>query len=410
MGTENAAMPDFVGEGAEILPDLVHLRREIHMDPELGLQNPRTQERVLKALEGLPLEITTGEALTSVVAVLRGGKPGPTVLLRGDMDGLPMKELTGVPYASRNDETMHACGHDLHTTGLVGAAKLLSAHQEDLPGNVIFMFQPGEEGFGGAKIMIDEGVLDAAGERPIAAYAIHVAPGPRGVIATKHDSATAGSNQLYATIRGRGGHGSAPHLAIDPVPAAADVILATQAFVARKMDAFDPVVCSITQVSTGSNAVNVIPESVHIGATIRTLTAQSLERIRTGLDSVIKSTAAAHECEADVEFKVLYPSTVNDNHTTDLAFEDLRSVLGPRRVVTAPVPMMGSEDFAFVAEEVPSTFLGMFATPPDREDQESEFNHSPRVVFDDGILGDQAAALATLAFGRLLRAAAEQGA
>ncbi len=406
MDQDDRRLPDFAGEGSEILSDLVSLRREMHMDPELGLDTPRTQQRVLDALEGLPLEITKGEKLTSVVAVLRGGKPGPTVLLRGDMDGLPVEELTGLDYASTTG-TMHACGHDLHTAGLVGAAKLLSAHQEDLPGNVIFMFQPGEEGWGGAQVMLDEGLLDATGERPIAAYAIHVAPGPRGILATRHGSACAGSNRLQAVIRGKGGHGSSPHLAIDPVPAAAEIVLAIQAFVARKIDAFDPVVCSVTQLSTGGNPVNVIPESVELGATIRTLTAQSLQTIRDGLDKIIKNTASSHDCEAEVDFKVLYPSTINDAGTTDMAVEDLRSVLGDQRVHIAPSPMMGSEDFAFVLDEVPGTFLGMFATPPDMAGEKVEFNHSPRAVFDDAILGDQAAALATMAFGRLLRAEQE---
>lgn len=407
MVTAITGIPDFAGEGAQILPDLVELRRQIHMDPELGLETPRTQMRVLDALEGLPLEINTGEKLDSVVAVLRGGKPGPTVLLRGDMDALPVQEQTGLEYASRTDGRMHACGHDLHTAGLVGAARLLSAHQEDLPGNVIFMFQPGEEGFGGAKIMIEEGVLDAAGERPIAAYAIHEAPGPLGVLATRHDSACAGSNRLFVTIRGRGGHGSSPHLAIDPVPVAAEVILAIQSFIARKINAFDPVVCSVTQLSTGNNAMNVIPDQVKLGATIRTLTDQSLELVRTGLTQVIDSVCSAHGCQAEIDFQVLYPSTINDNHTTDMAVADLRSQLGRPRVAMVPQPMMGSEDFAFILEEVPGTFLGMFATPPDMHGKKVEFNHSPRVVFDDSVLGDQAAALATMAYGRLLRAANE---
>lgn len=399
-------IPDFAAAGAQILPDLVALRREIHEDPELGLDNPRTQARILRELEGLPLEITTGKDLTSVVAVLRGGQPGPTVLLRGDMDGLPLVEDTGLPYSSQTGDTMHACGHDLHTAGLVGAARLLSEHQESLPGNVIFMFQPGEEGFGGAQIMLQEGVLDAAGDRPVAAYAIHVAPGPRGVLATKHGSACAGSNRLFATIKGRGGHGSSPHLAIDPIPAAAEIVLAIQTFVARKMDAFDPVVVSVTQLTTGTNAVNVIPDQVKLGATVRTLTSQSLEKIRSGLTGLIESIAAAHECEAEVDFRVLYPSTINDDATTDMAVADLRKQLGRPRVAMVPQPMMGSEDFAFVLEEVPGTFLGLFATPPDMEGRKVEFNHSPRVIFDDAVLGDQAAALAIMAYGRLAREAA----
>lgn len=404
--TETGYVPDFAREAEAINEKLVELRRALHQEPELGLDNPKTQRKILDALEGLPLEITLGEGLTSVVAVLRGGKPGPTVLLRGDTDGLPIRELTDLPYASPGD-TMHACGHDLHTSGLVGAAKLLSAHQADLPGNVIFMFQPGEEGQGGAKIMLDEGILDATGDRPIGAYAIHVAPGPRGVFATKHGCATAGSNQMYVSILGRGGHGSSPHLTLDPVPVAAQVILAIQSYVARRMNAFDPVVVSVTQVSTGTNAVNVIPDVVTLGASIRTLTDQSLAQVREGLEEVIRSTAKAFGCEVEFEFLVLYPSTINDDETTDMAVADMRQIFGEQRVLMLPSPMMGSEDFAFVLQEVPGTFVGMFATPEELQGQPVEFNHSPRVIFDDSILGDQAAALAAMAYGRLARAAAE---
>lgn len=401
--TEKGFVPDFSAEAEAITQELVELRRLIHKEPELGLDNPKTQRKILDALAELPLEITLGEGLTSVVAVLRGGKPGPTVLLRGDTDGLPLRELTDLPFASTGD-TMHACGHDLHTSGLVGAAKLLSAHQRDLPGNVIFMFQPGEEGQGGAKIMLDEGLLDVTGDRPIGAYAIHVAPGPRGVFATKHGCATAGSNQMYATIKGRGGHGSSPHLTLDPVPVAAQVILAIQAYVARKMNAFDPVVVSVTQVNTGTNAINVIPDNVTLGASIRTLTDQSLAQIREGLEEVIRSTAKAFGCEVDFEFLVLYPSTINDDATTDMAVADMRQIFGEERVRILPSPMMGSEDFAFVLQEVPGTFVGLFSTPQEMEGKPVEFNHSPRVIFDDSILGDQAAALAAMAYGRLARA------
>ncbi len=398
--------PDFRADGAEILPEIVELRRAIHADPELGLDNPRTQERILNALADLPLEITLGKKLTSVTAVLRGGKPGPTVLLRGDMDGLPGEELTGLPYAAKTG-TMHACGHDMHTAGLVGAAKILAKNRDQIAGDVIFMFQPGEEGYAGAEIMIEEGVLDAAGERPIGAYAIHVAPGPRGVFATKTGAAAAGSNRLQVTIRGRGGHGSQPHLAIDPVVPAAEVVLAIQSFVTRKFDAFDPVVVSITRFNTGDNAINVIPEKVELAATIRTMTAQSLDRIDAGLRQVITKTAEAHECTADIDFQRLYPATINDVETTDLAVSDMRDIFGQQRVQVVPSPMMGSEDFAFVLDEVPGTFVGLLATPPDMDLSKAEFNHSPRAVFDDAILGDQAAALAAMAYGRLADAAAK---
>ncbi|MEV7609858.1 M20 family metallopeptidase [Microbacterium sp. NPDC089320] len=394
--------PDFVADAAAILPDLVALRRALHADPELGLDLPRTQRKVLDALDGLPLEITTGTRTTSVVAVLRGGLPGPAVLLRGDMDALPIEETTGLEFASSNG-AMHACGHDLHTAGLVGAAKLLSARRDQLRGSVIFMFQPGEEGHGGAKIMIDEGLLDAAGDRPVAAYAIHVAPGPRGLFATRSGAVAAGSNQLHVTVRGRGGHGSQPHQTLDPVPASAEIVLALQSFVTRRFDAFDPVVLSVTRLSTGDGAVNVIPEQVELAATVRTMSPASLATLREGLPRVIEGVAAAHGLSADVRFETMYPVTVNDAAETAETVEVLQEVFGDQRVVIMPTPMMGSEDFAFVLDEVPGTFIALMTSPPDADPSAVEWNHSPRVIFDDAVLGDQAAALASVAFARTAR-------
>src|SRR5215470_7021410 len=193
-------------DAAAMADDITALRHSLHREPEIGYDLPRTQRKVLDALDGLPLEISTGEKLTSVTAVLRGGQPGPVVLLRGDMDALPVNEATGEPFASKTDGVMHACGHDLHTTMLAGAARLLSARQPQLPGTVIFMFQPAEEGGAGARFMIDEGVLDAAGVRPAAAYALHVSSGmlDYGVFATRPGPALAASDAINVTVRGRG--------------------------------------------------------------------------------------------------------------------------------------------------------------------------------------------------------------
>lgn len=394
--------PDFAADAVAILPDLVALRRALHADPELGLDLPRTQHKVLDALEGLPLEITTGTRTTSVVAVLRGGRPGPAVLLRGDMDALPIEETTGLEFASTNG-TMHACGHDLHTAGLVGAARLLSERRDELHGSVIFMFQPGEEGHGGAKVMIEEGLLDAAGERPVAAYAIHVAPGPRGLFATRSGAVAAGSNQLFVTVDGRGGHGSQPHQTLDPVPAAAEIVLALQSFVTRRFDAFDPVVLSVTRLSTGEGAVNVIPEQVELAATVRNMSPASLATLQEGLPRVIEGVAAAHGLTADVRFDTMYPVTVNDPAETAETVDVLQGVFGEQRLVIMPTPMMGSEDFAFVLDEVPGTFIALMTSPPDADPSTIEWNHSPRVLFDDAVLGDQAAALASVAFARTAR-------
>lgn len=391
--------PKFATEALALLPELVALRRELHAHPELGLQLPQTQQRVLEALEGLDLEITLGKEISSIVAVLRGGRPGPTVLLRGDMDALPVVEQSGLPFASQNGN-MHACGHDLHTAGLVGAARLLAAHREDLSGSVIFMFQPGEEGYGGAKIMLDEGLLEAAGEKPIGAYAIHVAPGPRGVFMTRPGSIAAGSNQLNITVHGRGGHGSQPHQTLDPMPVAAEIVLALQSFVTRRFDAFNPIILSVTQI-TGSEAVNVIPESVTLRATVRTLSESSLQRVIDEAPRLAAKIAEAHGLTAEGEVEVAYPVTINDGEATAEVLGWLGDEFGTQRVIEMPTPMMGSEDFAYVLNDVPGTFIALLTSPEGVDPATAEFNHSPRVMFDDGVLGDQAAALATVAWRRL---------
>jgi len=248
-------------DAAAIAGDLAGLRRRIHRDPEIGLDLPRTQAKVLAALDGLPLEVTRGRALSSVTGVLRGARPGPTVLLRGDMDALPITERTGLPYASAVTGVMHACGHDLHTAMLVGAARLLSARQAELPGNVIFMFQPGEEGQGGAALMISEGLLDAAGGRPVAAYALHAASAqfPRGMFSTRPGPMMAAADILDVTVRGHGGHASQPHLAQDPIPAACEMVTALQTLVTRRFDVFDPVVITVGSFHAGT-ADNIVPD------------------------------------------------------------------------------------------------------------------------------------------------------
>ena len=398
-GADDGTIKMFVEEAKAILPELVALRRDLHRDPEIGLDLPRTQERILHALEGLDLEITLGLKASSVVAVLRGAEPGPAVLLRGDMDALPVTELTGLEYASVNGN-MHACGHDLHVAGLVGAAKLLCAQQQDLAGSVIFMFQPGEEGHNGASLMIDEGVLDAVGERPVAAYGIHVRPGPLGVFRTKPGTLMAGANELRITVKGSGGHSSQPQTAVDPVPALTEIASALQTMSTRRFSVFDPIVLTVTQLEAGE-AINVIPDTAKLGASVRTLSEESLDRVILESKALAEGIAAAHGCSADVEFTVRYPVTRNDAGRTAEAMADLRGVFGEDRVLESRDPLMGSEDFSLVLDEIPGTFLFLGATPPSVDPAAVAWNHSARVLFDDSVLGDQAAALAQLAYNRL---------
>ena len=389
-------------DAAAISGDLAGLRHSIHAEPEIGLDLPRTQGKVLAALEGLPLEVSTGQGLSSVTAVLRGGRPGKTVLLRGDMDALPVTERTGVPYTSRVPGAMHACGHDLHTTMLAGAVRLLSARQAELAGNVIFMFQPGEEGNGGARIMIDEGVLGAAGQRPDAAFALHVASSvlPLGLVASRPGTAMAAADTLHVTVRGRGGHGSQPHLADDPIPVACEIVTSLQTMVTRRFDVFDPVVLTVGSFHAGTTD-NVIPDDAAFVATVRSFSPAARDRIRDAALRLVRQLAAAHGLEADADFVDGYPVTVNDQSAFEFAERTTRDLLGEARFFAAPFPLTGSEDFSYVLEQVPGAFLMIGACPDGTDPGTAAYNHSPEAVFDDAILTDGTALYAELALRTL---------
>jgi amidohydrolase len=392
-------------DAKSISAELSGLRRSIHAEPEIGLDLPLTQRKVLDALDGLPLEVSTGTQLTSVTAVLRGGKPGKTVLIRGDMDALPVTERTGLDYASRIDGAMHACGHDLHTAMVVGAARLLSARQADLAGNVIFMFQPGEEGHGGGRIMVEEGVLDAAGERPVAAYALHVASGllPFGLCASRAGTMMAAADTLHVTVHGRGGHGSQPHRAADPIPAACEIVLALQTMVTRRFDVFDPVVITVGTFHAGTTD-NVIGDDAHFIATVRSFSAEARAAVQEAAPKLVRDIAAAHGLTATAEFRDGYPVTVNDAAEVDFAAGTVADLLGDGSHITAPNPLTGSEDFSYVLEQVPGAFVMLGACPPGTDAGTAPFNHSAEAVFDDAVLPDGTALYAELALRRLARA------
>ena len=385
--------------------DLVQLRRTLHASPELGLDLPRTQEHVLTALHGLPLEVRTGTGTTSVVAVLRGGASTaaepPTVLLRGDMDALPVVEETGEEFASTNG-AMHACGHDLHTTALVGAARLLAQHRDQLAGDVVFMFQPGEEGCDGAAVMLREGVLEAAGRRVDHAFGLHVFSTllPAGLFVSRPGPMLAASDGLRVTVRGAGGHGSMPNLARDPITAAAEMITSLQTMVTRTFDIFDPVVLSVG-VIRGGTAPNVIPDTTTFEATVRRFSEENAERLRSGIGRVLDGVAAAHDVAVEWEFTGGYPLTVNDAEQTAFAADVIRELVGEERYMELQRPFSGSEDFSRVLAAVPGAFVGLGACPPDLDPQQAPMNHSPRARFDDSVLGDAAAVYAGLAAQRL---------
>jgi hippurate hydrolase len=403
-------------DAAALAGQLAELRHAIHREPEIGLDLPLTQAKVLAALDGLPLEISTGRELSSVTAVLRGGGAGPgetpggtpgrarpVVLLRGDMDALPVTEDTGLPYRSRFEGVMHACGHDLHTAMLAGAARLLSARRAELPGDVIFMFQPGEEGYRGAGLMIGEGVLDAAGpRRPVAAYALHVSSTqlPCGVFTTRPGPMLAAADIIRVTVHGRGGHASQPHLAADPITAACSMVTALQTMVTRRFDVFDPVVVTISSIHAGTTD-NVIPDEAAFLGTARSYSPGARDRLRVEVIRLINDLAEAHGVSADAHYVNEYPVTVNDPAEAEFARAVAADVFGAARSVPKAHPMTGAEDFSYVLQQVPGAFISAGAVPPDRDPATAPSNHSAAARFDDAALADGAALYAELALRRL---------
>lgn len=391
---------------AELAPMMVALRRDLHRHPEIGNHLPRTQQAVLDALAPLDLEITTGRSVSSVVAVLRGGGattsgPRQVVLLRGDMDALPVAEEVGGEYRSERDGVMHACGHDLHVAALVGAAHILSKRRENLCGDVVLMFQPGEEAPGGAQPMIAEGLLDVAGRRVDAAFAWHAysAEMPRGVWTSRPGPLMAAADELHVRVIGAGGHGSSPHRARDPIPALCEMVLGLQTAVTRSLDALDPVVVTVGRVAGGTTD-NVIPDTANFSATVRTLSAQQRERVKEVIPRVLQGIAAAHGVEVEIDHQLGYPVTVNDETEHAFAVEVVRDLFGPDAYQHRPDPELGAEDMSFVLEQVPGAYL-MLGACPGEDHQTAPDNHSPRAVFDDQVVPDAAAWLAEVAVRRL---------
>ncbi|MCZ2401848.1 amidohydrolase [Paenarthrobacter sp. Z7-10] len=396
----------FVQLASELAPDLVRFRHQLHQEPEIGLDLPRTQEKVLAALADLPLEISRGTDCSSVTAVLRGQAPGAeqrrAVLLRADMDALPVQERTGVEFTSRLDGAMHACGHDLHTAMLAGSARLLAERVHQLPGDVVFMFQPGEEGFDGASVMIREGVLEASGRRADAAYGMHVFSGlePHAQFATKRGVMMSASDGLTVTVLGAGGHGSAPHKAKDPVTTVSEMITALQVMVTRQFNMFDPVVLSVGVLQAGTKR-NIIPETASFEATIRTFSEANQQRMMTAIPRLLKGIAAAHDLDVDVVYNREYPVTVTNVEETMKAENAIDELFGPARHSRWTTPMSGSEDFSRVLNEIPGSFIGLGAAAPGTDHANAPFNHSAYATFDDSVLADGAALYSQLAASRL---------
>ncbi|MBA4164314.1 MAG: amidohydrolase [Erythrobacter sp.] len=391
---------DLLESARGLSANIVGLRRAIHAEPELGLYTPATLAKVREALADLPLTWREGTSCTGAIATLEGAKPGRRVLLRGDMDALPIDEPAGLAFASQIPGQMHACGHDTHTAMLAGAARLLCGMRGEFSGTVDFMFQPGEEGHHGARFMIDDGLLDPL---PEAAFALHIMPNaPFGVLAGRTGPLMAAADQFTITVRGRGGHASMPHDCADPVPAAAAIVGAIQAMVTRRFNATSAVVVTVTQL-TGGSAHNVIPDTASLGGTIRTLTQENRARVRVLIAEVAKQVARAYGVEADCRIDEGFPVTVCDARAARLGKTVATSIGGKGGWRDLADPIMGAEDFAYVLEKVPGAmfFLGVAGEGDDW--RQCCGIHSPRMVVDEHALPTGTAMLAGCALEFLER-------
>jgi amidohydrolase len=388
-------------QAQSMLPELQSLRRKLHQIPEFGLELPNTLKVILDEISPLG-EITLGKSITSAVLHIKGDLSGPTVLLRADMDALAVIEDTGVPYASTNG-FMHACGHDLHMAMGVGAAKILASRKSELKGEVIIFFQPGEEGHHGADVMIEEQALMVSGSKPIRAYGLHVFSSyPVGMMGSRSGPLMASAGDLLVTVTGSGGHGSMPWLSKDPISVLNEIMSSLQTMVTKRFSAFDPVIVNIGWVRAGDTATtNVIPETASFGATVRVFSEENATKLKQYTQELVDSIATGFGLSATVEFTRATKVLINDSQAISSVEKVTSELFGASRYINLPTPIAGGEDFASIVSEVPGAFVFMGACPPGTDHTTAATNHSNKAVFDDSVLGDGAALLASLAVDAL---------
>lgn len=366
------------------------MRRDFHMHPELGFQEVRTAGIVAKELQSIGLEVSTGIGKTGMVALIEGTRPGPTLLLRADMDALPIVEQTGAEYASQNPGVMHACGHDGHTAILLTVARMLNESRDQFPGTIKLVFQPAEEGQGGAESMIEAGVLD--NPRVDVTLGLHLwNEKPVGWLGIAEGPIMAGAEKFDIKITGKGGHGAVPHSAIDPVLAGAHIVTALQSVVSRNVAPLDSAVVSVTQFH-GGDAFNVIPHTVELGGTIRTFKPEIRETVLKRVEEIVKRTAEAFSSVAEFKNTRLTPSVINDPDTIENVQAAAKKALPDLTIDgTAPITM-GSEDFGFMMEKVAGCFI--FVGSANAEKGLNYGHHHPKFDVDEQALAHAAALMA----------------
>ena len=389
---------DVFASANQILPRVIDLRRKIHANPELGNQLPETTAAVLNELSDLGLEIRASKETTSLIATLKGEGVGPRILLRGDMDALPMPEDNDLSFASQNTNKMHACGHDAHTAMLAGAARLLHENKEQVNGTVDFFFQTGEEGYYGAKVVLDEGMFEAP-YSPDAIFALHITPlMDSGKFTGRPGPILAAADTWKIKVTGKGGHASMPHDALDPIPVACEIVQALQHMVVSRINAFNPVVLTTTKIEAGTTS-NVIPESVDMLGTLRSTSERSRAKAHEGIKRIATQIAMAHEMEAEVELSLGYPVTVNHPDFVDFARGTLEQLFGEGAYIPMKTPMMGAEDFSYLLERWPGAmfFLGVKPDDPSL----AAPCHSNRMILNEESMAYGIAAHATIAMNFL---------
>lgn len=368
---------------ANVLPDVTAFRRDLHAHPELSWKEFETARKIRERLARLPrLRILPPLLETDVVALLNEDRPGRCIALRADIDALPIQEESNHPFISTVPGVMHACGHDGHTSVLLGTAMVLSQMADELPGRVKFIFQPAEEDGGGGGRLCERGVLDSP--KVDAAVALHAWPmQPVGTIAIRPGPVTAANNEFVITVRGRGGHGAYPHRCVDPIVIAAEIVLSLQTIVARMVPPLDCAVVTVGQINAGT-ATNIIPAECELKGTIRYYRAETGEQIRERLRTIADSIARAHGAEAMVSIRLGYPSLNNDQSLTELVMAAAGKVVGVDRIITTEDPSMGAEDFAFYAQKVPASMFRLGVRPPGMDSYPGL--HHPQFNFTDDAL------------------------
>lgn len=393
-------MPDYTTLARQLAPRLIAWRRDFHQHPELGFQEFRTSQRVAQHLNALGLEVTTGVGKTGVVGVIEGSGPGPTVLLRFDMDALPITEATGLPFASQHEGIMHACGHDGHTAIGMAVAEMLAQTSHQWPGVVKLLFQPAEEGLGGALATIEDGVLESP--HPDAAFALHLwNPFPLGKLVVQSGPLMAASDHFIATIQGRGGHGAVPEDTIDAVLVAAEAVNALHHIISRNISPHDTAVLSIGSIHAGE-AFNVIAEHARLEGTLRTFDTQVRDTLIQRMDQVLAGITQAHAARYtfEIQEREYTPAVINDPAMTEIARRGALQVLPPEAIVQIP-PIMVSEDMSEILNRVPGCYLLLGAEPAGGAQGP---HHNPRFDINEDALPLAAAIMASIAHTYLLHA------